>query len=675
MKKSQVLLLFIASLLVSSSSIASVDGQLPVLDSLISKGKYLIKGHKRDSIKSLVIDLRGWSNPDEVDRADAFANLLMGAYYKRSHLDSAIDYAQEALKHYLNTDDYYFATSCYAIIAGAQSNNGLIEDSYKSLLKSLSLYDEIEDEQLSISEKKNLANLYHNLGHNRSTYGDLKAAAEYTLQANDYAESLQDNYIKVIVNNQMSVISFKRKKFEDAVEYNKVSLSYVDEQYSNLKYPIYSGLVASYGQLGMLDSSIYYNNLVIEHRRGGNNKYGLGIALFNQGEIYRRQGDCTKAVEQYEESYSITKKYKLNNNQINSISGLCTCLVELNRPREGMKYCKEGIDLIEENLHFKTATQIYLVASQAAEEIGMYKEGLGYYKKYKQYTDSLVNQETEVAIEEIEAKMELAGKESSIKILEEEVKVNELRYHRKLLLSVGGLVALSLLGVALFFNSKRKFYREEKRRLELEQKLLRFQMSPHFIFNVISSIQNFLFDKKDHKSALDYLSKFSRLMRQVLEHSREDNISLDEELASIENYLQLQQLRYENKFTYDIDIDEEIDVNTLLIPPLILQPFVENAIEHGKLYMIQDGHLTIGISNPSHLNVLQFSIEDNGLGITKEKMEVALSSPKKSLATKITEERLDALSKQYKRKFQLLIEKPELVGTRITIDLPIIKGV
>ncbi|MEL6123950.1 MAG: histidine kinase [Bacteroidota bacterium] len=173
---------------------------------------------------------------------------------------------------------------------------------------------------------------------------------------------------------------------------------------------------------------------------------------------------------------------------------------------------------------------------------------------------------------------------------------------------------------------------------------------------------------------LTYLSKFGELMRQILENSREVYITLDEEIESLENYLEIQQLRYNNSFGYEIIIDHAINPSELMVPPLIAQPFVENAIEHGMIYRIENGKVKIKINTDT--DKIKLSVEDNGVGI--KELEVIPKNPeytKKSLATRITRERLEAMSRISRQKFNFAIESIQSGGTLVTLDLPIISAV
>lgn len=220
-------------------------------------------------------------------------------------------------------------------------------------------------------------------------------------------------------------------------------------------------------------------------------------------------------------------------------------------------------------------------------------------------------------------------------------------------LSYYGLAALILVLIILFLlvrqrkksralNEKLKL---EKNLLELEQKALRLQMNPHFIFNVLNSIHNLII-LNDSDKARYALSKFSKLMRQVLENSREKFISIDAEIETLQNYVQLERLTSNVTIGLNFHIDESIDTSEEMLPPLMIQPFVENAIVHGLKGMDKEGEIEVSF-NWFGENILECSIADNGIGRKKAgEIKAQQASYHKSTALKVAQERLANLNKE-----------------------------
>ena len=149
--------------------------------------------------------------------------------------------------------------------------------------------------------------------------------------------------------------------------------------------------------------------------------------------------------------------------------------------------------------------------------------------------------------------------------------------------------------IPLWFVLKR-WWRMIQEKAILEQKLLWAQMDPHFLFNTLTNIQGYMIEN-DIKMASQYLTRFARLMRNILYNTSREWIQLSQEISTIENYLELQKSRYENKFDYKIEVDEDIDPEEISIPPMLTQPFIENAIEHGLRHLSNNGMITVQLSN------------------------------------------------------------------------------
>ncbi|MES2519744.1 MAG: histidine kinase, partial [Bacteroidota bacterium] len=239
-----------------------------------------------------------------------------------------------------------------------------------------------------------------------------------------------------------------------------------------------------------------------------------------------------------------------------------------------------------------------------------------------------------------------------------------------------GLFASSLIILYFLIRTKNIKKKEEektetnKRFAELELQALQAQMNPHFVFNALSAIQNFILNN-DTNEATDYLSRFSKLMRLFLESSRNKYISLHDEKMLLEYYIQLEQLRFKDKFTSTITLEDGVGLDTE-IPSLLLQPFVENAINHGLVYKNNnEGYLNINFKREE--NKLICTVEDNGIGrVMAADIKSKSLKPYKSRGTEITEERLRSLELIENTKIEINIldkidENKIPTGTKVII--------
>jgi LytS/YehU family sensor histidine kinase len=227
------------------------------------------------------------------------------------------------------------------------------------------------------------------------------------------------------------------------------------------------------------------------------------------------------------------------------------------------------------------------------------------------------------------------------------------------------LIVLGLAGVIFYLK-----YRNQKiitHNIIIEQGLLRSQMTPHFIFNALSVLQGMILNKEENKAIL-YLSKLSKLFRIVLENSRDKLVLLSRELEATEHYLNLQNLE-DNTYQYAIIFDETLDISQFAIPPMLIQPFVENAIEHAFEKNNEVKRIEIKVSYEE--KKLKCIITDNGIGV--DTLKEINNEDKKSLATTITSERLVLLSKDYKMESSITIEDRKNyneTGTKVTLIIP-----
>ncbi len=226
-----------------------------------------------------------------------------------------------------------------------------------------------------------------------------------------------------------------------------------------------------------------------------------------------------------------------------------------------------------------------------------------------------------------------------------------------------------LAGIIGFYRWNATKIKQQQQQAEMNQTLLRAQMNPHFVFNAMSVIQSYIYDN-DTKNSAKFLVNFSKLMRLILENSSKDLISIQTEYEILDKYLNIQKLRFEERFEFSILIDDLLYDEEAVIPPMITQPFIENAIEHGRLHLKEDGFINIHFFKKD--NMLFITVEDNGIGRKGAEMNKK-SKEHKSMAMKITKERIDNLNKKYRSEGFLEIEdynKEEETGTKVLISIP-----
>lgn len=392
----------------------------------------------------------------------------------------------------------------------------------------------------------------------------------------------------------------------------------------------------------------------------------VGLVQSNLGVLEKRQGNFLLAREYFNKALS-SLTIAGNKSGLAMVWGNIADLAnEAKNYSEAVTFAKLQLDeairssnLINQRYAFKHLYKAY-------KGLGHTKEALQNYEEFVSIKDSIASTEKRNEVARLEAKYQDAKKKEEIKHLEALSELLQERNKQKsiLLLALGAL-GLSVLAAGGFWlrairlNSKRKA-------LDLEQRLLRSQMNPHFVFNSLTSIQSMIL-KEERDKASEVVLSFARLMRLILESSREEYITFSQEIEIVERYAQLQKLRFPNRFTLSVRLEPENLGEDILTLPLLLQPFVENSIEHA---FTNESNGTIAIDISQEGAYIICKIEDDGLGFdTNVKRSY---SDHKSLATQITRERLELIQGKLKQEATLKIESPlsKGGGTRVTIKIP-----
>jgi LytS/YehU family sensor histidine kinase len=221
---------------------------------------------------------------------------------------------------------------------------------------------------------------------------------------------------------------------------------------------------------------------------------------------------------------------------------------------------------------------------------------------------------------------------------------------------------------AILMNTQQKM-------TEVEMQALRAQMNPHFIFNCLNSINRYIV-KSDQTTASLYLTKFAKLIRLILDNSNSKNVTLTNELEALKLYIEMEALRFDKKFTYEVKVENKLGSDTVELPPLIIQPYVENAIWHGLLHKESNGHLSVRVSMNGD-SMLECTIEDNGVGRDKAKeLRSKSATSRKSLGMQLTENRLSLLNKHAELNASVEIidlknGHGEAAGTKVILKIPV----
>lgn len=328
-------------------------------------------------------------------------------------------------------------------------------------------------------------------------------------------------------------------------------------------------------------------------------------------------------------------------------------------------------------VQMETALQLYEVYRQS----GQNKLADRAYKKYLVLSDSLKNQklqdqddliQNQLALRTVEKQIDNLEREreldqQTILLLKRETNLDQERFEQQRLLVyflIGILIVFAGVSVFVYRNIKAK----KRAHQLLYLKSLRAQMNPHFIFNSLNSVNNYI-GKSDERAANKYLSKFAKLMRQVLEHSQVEFISLAQEKEVLQLYLELEHERFKDQFDYEFIVDPTLSLESITIPPMLVQPFIENAIWHGLRYRDTDGLLSVHIT--AREKWIEIAIKDNGIGRNKSRaLKTENQKKHQSTGMQNVESRTELIKAVFKAKIDYeIIDLPNDAGTHILIKL------
>lgn len=543
------------------------------------------------------------------------------SYYYQAIYDTALIHYEKAILEFEKVDQRIDIGKVFNNIAIIYRRTSKSELALENYLKAKNIYEEV-------GYTKGIASIYLNVGGVYYFLGNLKEAERNFLLALSLFKELEYGPRIAKVNMNLGALYMDQGQYKKAAKYlNQANI--LSEEY----------------------------DVSLRDR---------GDVLLNLGEIAFYKEEFEKSLDYYSQSEKIRK-------EINDYWGLpknylftAKCLTAMERYREALDALKKSEDIC---LEYKLRNDLQKCYSQKwiiFEEMKNYEKAFLYYQKQQSITDSLDKENRSKRLEELQLTHYLDLKEK-------ELAIKDLDLSRKniLLLSLIGFILLAT--AFLLFYLRSRSYRNKLQTLSLEQKVRLSQMNPHFLFNSLSVIQDFILDK-DNDKAFSYMSKLSGLVRGVLENSTQDYITVREELDILSAYIELQNLRFGNEIKYRFNIDSEIDLDEVRIPPMLAQPIIENALVHGELRNNPDAEIKIRLFRNRDNNSIDFAIEDNGVGIDIKKKH---KLPHKSMATEILKDRVRIYN--YYSKNDLSIDvidlktlNEELHGTRVCFSIPLL---
>ena len=519
---------------------------------------------------------------------------------------------------------------------------GELYDDYNNPNKALTQYTEAKKIAQKINDITGLASCEYNLGYlfyKQNSDEKKKLALHHFQNSIQYSKEINDENLLAKSYNSASFIYYDLDEIEKAQKNSMSALILFRKlKKRNRMAQSYLTLARVSNKKEIFNEALEYLDSAIGIYESANSKPDINNALLVKSEIYYQKKNYKKAIEiakKVDESPDVMadqKLYALN------------LLYQINK---SMNKTSASLDYLEET---------------------------------KGMQDSLFQLERNKMMESVESVIQQGDR---LEILKKEAEIKDLQLQQNKYWT-WGLVALSLLFLLialisfLFYRqnklkSEREKLKLEQESLQLEQTLLRTQMNPHFIANSLAAIQGNIY-KQDKEKSVTYLSKFAKLMRFILESSREKEVLLEKEIISLRNYMDLQKLLLEEKLTYTIDVEDGFHTDEYQIPPMLIQPFVENAIVHGIELKPEPGNVSLNFRKEKGL--LKVIIKDDGLGREKvNEIYKKRNSNHMSFSTNITNERIEKINTESKENIssvtQDIVENGEVIGTIIELIIPL----
>lgn len=547
-------------------------------------------------------------------------NLIGMSYGLSNDLDMAVINFEKALEYNEVLNDSGGIALSYYNIGLAYYFKGSYDQAIEHFVISANIREKIGEISQMVVSLTSIGEIFR-------VKGEYVKSDIYYNEAVKYKDYIESKESKAYLYSELALVNKNRKKYEASLAYIDTAMSYCVE---------------------------------IGYKRG------ISTLKSYKADIAKELGNKEGALAYYLETIGAYSEINFEQGVVQSSIAIAQLYYEDKLFNKSLHLLKEIEPKARQNNLLEELNQIAELKFLNHKSLGNSKVALQELEDYIVLKDSLFNIQKEEKISEIETKFQTDKKEKQIKLLDQENQIKQQQINARNFLLIASTVGILLIIISFVLFFKRKKLQGE---LEIEQnrnRMLRSQMNPHFIYNALSAIQNFILQNNPIDS-VTYISEFSALMRLVLEGSRNDWVNLQDDMKLVSSYLKLQKLRFDNKFDFEITVDENLNPEQVLVPPLLSQPFIENAVEHGmRVLPAGQGKIFIGYKAENDRLIIQ--INDNGPGIDNRKSQEIKKH--KSLATTITKERIENIRKTHKINIEFHLVSGENSGTKITFVIP-----
>lgn len=493
---------------------------------------------------------------------------------------------------------------------------------------------------------------------------DFPNAQEYGFKFLRSAEVAENYYEQAIANTMIAIVFYRTGQFDKGIVFNDKAAELLTDitdlkEKQNLLYFLFARYMSHYlntESKSSIEKSLKYNLQHLALSKQLKDTVQFARSYFNLSGTEDENKNWIKSMAYLDSGYVYmdkTDSLDLFDYHVNKAS----LLLELKKYKDASVFADSSLSFVIKTGNKFGISESYRFISEIAQAEGNYKKALDYSKLERGIKDSIHNVERTEAVAEIEKKYNQAKNEQTIQ---------ELSFQKKiyLLATSVGLMAI----VALIFFIRQQRFKNKKNILETEQRLNRARMNPHFFFNALSSLQKFALTGADGNAMASNLSKFSHIMRETLESTYKEYVTIEQEMEFLHEYLDVQKMRFPQAFTFKIEAVNGLEIHEILIPSMIIQPFVENSIEHGFSGINYPGEVLIRFEQVE--NEVLIEIKDNGKGLTGSSKD---DNEHISRANQIIRDRIYLLNIKLKSKAGFSINNASSgLGVEVRINLPLL---
>ena len=592
----------------------------------------IFKPYLRDSLK--IKTLINKANSINYPEAESYGLNALGVLYRNiSHYEQSIEAHKKAKALADVSDNTELKVVSLNNIGVAYRRMDLVKPALDFHTKALDLSRSIDTPSATIS---------YNIAVSQNSIGNIYLILEqYDLALKQFEKSIEiekraGNRLGLAINYQNIGYAYEAQgELENALRNYKLSLEYNEQINSNL------GRVICYNSIGQvyikqrkyLDAKVIIEK-ALDKALNINDQFYIAASYINLGWVQKELGNLDEAEADLKKGFAIAKQYNLNLSIVEAGKHLSELYTERNQFKLALNHYKESID-VEKTINND--------------------------RNLRYVNDVIIQYENE-------------AKNKEIKALADENLIVKSKLERNKKIFWYSMLALAIIVGVLVALYRHRQLQQEKQILTLEQDMLRSQMNPHFIFNSLNSIKLYIINN-EKENAVYYLNKFSKLIRKILVASSEKESSLEDELDTMQLYMNIENIRFSNEIDFEITIDDNINTANIKVPSLVLQPFLENALWHGLSSKKDDKRITLHVYRKTD-DFINISITDNGIGRHEaEKINRDKLLKRKSVGIAITKARLANFSKGYTNDYSIAIEdlyddNQNAKGTRVIVEIP-----